>query len=281
MVVSASGAPDWDILIAVLRSGPGSDARHDVGVWAMERVRAALGETWPQRWHQRFGHLPAFLSDPANNALAYAQLVEAGLRLDRLASMLRVRRLVKEWSSHLEKIRLVDVQLQLEVAALANSLGLRSSSRLRSSSQGFPGRPTLSCRLRGGQLITECFCVSSDQDTGESLAYDRDLGLRLTAHDLDVLDPAGEGSQYLKVTNAPNALCEIMISEHGSVTWEYRPFGGGPGPARITAMVLDLLGVGTWRKQAAMTISASCAPRSWSSIQPGPAGEMHGSLMTA
>jgi len=66
----------------------------------------------------------------------------------------------------------------------------------------------------------------------------------LTAHDLDVLDPAGEGSQYLKVTNARGALCEIMISEHGSATWEYHPFSGEPGPAQITAMVLELLGAG-------------------------------------
>src|SRR6266487_4342903 len=64
----------------------------------------------------------------------------------------------------------------------------------------------------------------------------------LTAHEFDVLDPAGEGSQYLKVTNARNALCEIMISEHGSVSWEYRPFSGGPSSAQITGMVLDLLG---------------------------------------
>jgi hypothetical protein len=66
----------------------------------------------------------------------------------------------------------------------------------------------------------------------------------LTAHDLDVIDPAGDGSQYLKVTNARNALCEIMINGNGSVSWEYRSFTGTPGPAQITGMVLELISAG-------------------------------------
>ncbi len=80
----------------------------------------------------------------------------------------------------------------------------------------------------------------------------------LTAHDLDVLDPAGEGSQYLKVTNARGALCEIMISEDGSVTWEYRPFSGGPGPAQITAMILELLGAGPDEDRGASSNQRPC-----------------------
>jgi hypothetical protein len=66
----------------------------------------------------------------------------------------------------------------------------------------------------------------------------------LTAHDLDVIDPAGNGSQYLQVTNARNALCEIMINGNGSVSWEYRSFTGTPGPAQITGMVLELISAG-------------------------------------
>ena len=37
----------------------------------------------------------------------------------------------------------------------------------------------------------------------------------LNAHDFEVLDPAFEGCHYLKVTNARNALSEIMISDKG------------------------------------------------------------------
>jgi len=92
-----------------------------------------------------------------------------------------------------------------------------------------------------------------DQRACSETAADARLAVAdgLTAHDLDVLDPAGEGSQYLKVTSARNALCEIMISEHGSVTWEYHPFSGGPGPAQITAMVLELLGAGNGEDRGA------------------------------
>lgn len=86
--------------------------------------------------------------------------------------------------------------------------------------------------------------TGQDQSTRHQTAVDIRLAIAdgLTAHDLDVLDPAGEGSQYLKVTNAHNALCEILISESGSVTWEYRPFTGTTGAAQITNMVLELLG---------------------------------------
>jgi hypothetical protein len=83
----------------------------------------------------------------------------------------------------------------------------------------------------------------------------------LTAHDLDVLDPAGEGSQYLKVTNVRNALCGIMISEHGSVTWEYRLFSGRPRPAQITGMTLELLGadIRSWCRSPLRTLLEAAA----------------------
>ncbi len=48
-------------------------------------VRETLSEDWPQRWHARLGYLPAFIRDPATDAWAYAELIETGLRLDRLA----------------------------------------------------------------------------------------------------------------------------------------------------------------------------------------------------
>jgi hypothetical protein len=120
---ATSNAPTWDLLIGNVRSGPGSAARHDVGAWAMERVRAALGEDWPQRWRASFRRLPPFVGDPASNAFAYAQLIETGLRLESLAGTLRLKRLTREWSADLGEIRLLHVWLQLEIAALARSLG--------------------------------------------------------------------------------------------------------------------------------------------------------------
>ena len=76
----------------------------------MDRVRAALGETRPQRWHARHGRLPQFVADAANNALAYAQLVETGLRLERLAGTLRLKSLTNEWSRDPQEIRLLHVR---------------------------------------------------------------------------------------------------------------------------------------------------------------------------
>src|SRR5215831_10653075 len=115
--------PTWDALVAGVRAGPGADARHDVGAWAMEQLRSALGESWPRRWHQRNGLLPAFVRDPANDAYAYVRLVETGLRLHSLAGTMRFRRFTKEWTNQPEPIRLLHGMMQLEGAALARSLG--------------------------------------------------------------------------------------------------------------------------------------------------------------
>src|ERR1022692_2985373 len=44
MIPATSVGPTWDALINDVRTGPGTDARHEVGSWAMELVRSALGE---------------------------------------------------------------------------------------------------------------------------------------------------------------------------------------------------------------------------------------------
>jgi len=114
-----------------------------------------------------------------------------------------------------------------------------------SPATGVPGHEP-ACGQKEGPLMSAAALTGHDQQDCSETAADVRLAIAdgLTAHDLDVLDPAAEGSQYLKVTNARGALCEIMISEHGSATWEYHPFGGEPGPAQVTAMVLELLGAG-------------------------------------
>lgn len=89
----------------------------------MGHVRSALGENWPRRWLGRCGQLPGFVSDPASDAYAYVQLVETGLRLHSLAGTMRLRSVTKEWSSQLEPIRMLHASMQMEVAALARSLG--------------------------------------------------------------------------------------------------------------------------------------------------------------
>ena len=66
----------------------------------------------------------------------------------------------------------------------------------------------------------------------------------LTHEGFDVRDPVLEGAHFLKVTNARHAYCEIIISEKGAVTWEYRRFDGRLGPAQITDMAMSILGAG-------------------------------------
>src|SRR5579864_8215420 len=123
MAPATTDPPGWDALITRVRSGPGTDARHEAGAWAMGQVRKALGERWPQQWSARFGTLPAFVRDPASDAFAYAQLLETGLRLHSLAGALRLPSVIRQWSTHLEVIGMRHAWLQLEVAALARFIG--------------------------------------------------------------------------------------------------------------------------------------------------------------
>jgi hypothetical protein len=146
----------------------------------MERVRAALGEDWPQRWYARFGSLPPFVSDAAGNAIAYAQLVETGPRLESLAGTLRLRRLTNEWSSQLEETRLLHVRLQLEVAALALSLGASVEFETDVELPETSRTADVVIDLDSERLIAECFCAYSDVSTADAISYDTSLGRHVT-----------------------------------------------------------------------------------------------------
>lgn len=178
--------PTWDALIEDVRCGPGTDARHEAGAWAMEQVRSALGEDWPRRWHDRVGLLPGFVLDPASHAFAYTQLLETGLRLHSLAGVLRLPRLTREWSRQLEPIRTLHAFMQLEVAALSRFAGAGAEFE-RPVSLPATSRPAdVVISGEGMQLIAECFCVYNDQNTSAAIAYDQSLGHRLNMIGLDV-----------------------------------------------------------------------------------------------
>jgi len=67
----------------------------------------------------------------------------------------------------------------------------------------------------------------------------------LAGHGLDILGPAWEETHHFKVTNVQGALCEVIVGENGSVSWEYRQVHGyRADPAHVTAMVLGFLGAG-------------------------------------
>jgi hypothetical protein len=177
---------DWDALIARVRGGHGSDARRQVGAWAMAQVRKALGERWPQRWLARYGTLPAFAWDPASDAFAYAQLVETGLRLHALDGALRLPTVISHWSSQLEDISTRHAWIQLEVAALARFHGaaVEFETPLQLPATERPADVVLT--TEDAQLVAECFCIYTDQDTRESAAYDREFGFRLSMIGLDM-----------------------------------------------------------------------------------------------
>jgi hypothetical protein len=174
----------------------------------MERVRAALGETWLQRWFARVGSLPAFVGDPASNAIAYAQLVETGLRLESLTGTLRLKRLCKEWSSHLEEIGLLHTRLQLEVATLARSLGASVEFETPTQLPSTTRPADVVVTADGETLIAECFCVYTDDNTAESMSYDRNLGFQLQMMAID-LRISGHWDVRLPPVQTEQLLAEV------------------------------------------------------------------------
>jgi hypothetical protein len=59
----------------------------------------------------------------------------------------------------------------------------------------------------------------------------------------NILVPEWESSCLLKVTNAPGALSELIITADGSVTWEYRCLDGRQHDGeQLIGLVLLLLG---------------------------------------
>jgi hypothetical protein len=66
----------------------------------------------------------------------------------------------------------------------------------------------------------------------------------LTAHGFDISVPAEEQACHLQLTNVRGALCDLTLTSHGAMIWEYRPFRGTwTSPAQIASMVLAILGV--------------------------------------
>ncbi len=152
----------------------------------MAQVRKTLGEGWPQRWLERHGTLPAFAQDPASDAFAYAQLAETGLRLHSLDGTLRLPTVVNHWSGQLEDISMRHAWIQLEVAALARFHGVAAEFETPVQLPG-AGRPAdVVLTAEDAQLIAECFCIYSDQNTRESMAYDQEFGFQLNMIGLDL-----------------------------------------------------------------------------------------------
>lgn len=145
----------------------------------MKQVRAALGDDWPRRWVARHRFLPAFLDRPGQHAFAYAQLIEAGLRLYALQNAARLKRLTRDWSRDLQVIRLVHVRLQLEVAALAAGLGVEIEFEAPVELPRTSRPADILIADDSDRMIVECFAVYNDQATSEAMEYDRMLGTRL------------------------------------------------------------------------------------------------------
>jgi hypothetical protein len=78
--------------------------------------------------------------------------------------------------------------------------------------------------------------------TGPAQAILSILADSLSDHGLDVRSPVWEQSCSLNLTNVHGSMCEINLTDSGTVIWEYRPFHGtNISPAQAADMVMILL----------------------------------------
>jgi hypothetical protein len=103
-----------------------------------------------------------------------------------------------------------------------------------------------------GQVETR---APKTEGAGESRASDPILtvAVGLADHGLEVHGPEQDESYYLKITNSPGTMCDVLISEDGSAEWEYRLSRlRYTDPAVIADIALRVLGVNTTQPQAGL-----------------------------
>jgi hypothetical protein len=80
------------------------------------------------------------------------------------------------------------------------------------------------------------------EDIGTAARTVEVIADRLSYHGFGVENPAWDNRSYLRVADAPGALCDLILDDDGDARWEYRFCAGSKAePARIAAAVLDLL----------------------------------------
>jgi len=93
------------------------------GLWAVDRLEEHLGRDWPERTWQRFGRLPAGIELAPMHTIAFAELLELALRLDRCRDCERLPRVIRTLITNANEDEVVHLRMQLELAALALHAG--------------------------------------------------------------------------------------------------------------------------------------------------------------
>lgn len=164
--------PSWQLFCDQFEHAPPgrSAAWRHVGVWAVERLRARLGDEWPQRTWKKHGQLPGGMALAVWHTVAYFELIELALWLELLSQCDGFASLCRTLKQDPREDVFPHARLQLEIGALAamSGYGTQFERPIPDSSK----TSDIVIHLNDGEsLLVEARVILQDERTAISNAF--------------------------------------------------------------------------------------------------------------
>jgi hypothetical protein len=186
----AEAAPQWSEWQELMSGASWSPAWRQAGTFALTVLEEELGRGWPSlAWekHDR-QDLPPELAWSSAHAIAYAQLLELGLRLRLLEHHHGMAKVTRVLRSDPRPEQLTHIRLQLELAALA--IRANADVTLEEIVTGASTPADVVIDLDGQALAFETFAVLRDKQSQDTQRYTDEVFDRLMAiklhHGVDI-----------------------------------------------------------------------------------------------
>ena len=139
-----SDPTSWELWLSFFERSLRGDAWKETGRWALENLRAKVGNQWLARTHKKYAQicaesaLPTFFVLAPAHTIAFAQLLELTLRLDLLSERAGMGKIRKILLNDPREEPLLHLRLQLEVGALAVMASYGVGFERRSKRESWP-----------------------------------------------------------------------------------------------------------------------------------------------
>jgi hypothetical protein len=163
--------PSWDWICSQMRDTSRPDAARRAGLWALGVLRPFFGDDWVARFHAAAKHVPGFLLQAPSHSVALVEVLEWAARIDATRNVPGSRSVRRHLQRDLVEHRVTHTALQLELAALAATVGT-SSFEVRLGSES----PVDVVIAHGsGSIPIEAFVLNLDDRMREGFRNDDDL----------------------------------------------------------------------------------------------------------
>lgn len=161
----------WDGIRSRMADSTRSEEGKIAGLWAIDELRAILGQSWPGLCNANYLQVAFMNSD------AYRQLLELALRLHLLRNLSGMARVRRELVSNVQPERRLHTQLQLNVASLAVQCGIDVELEKSMASNHAPTDLVLSSESK--KIGIEVFVVHMDMDMRQGIIYNNRIDYEL------------------------------------------------------------------------------------------------------